>query len=192
MRPRPPLVLGIVGEKSSGKAVVGRYIARRYGFPFVVFSENVLNVILELLGLDWRDHRVQGRLAEVLRTTYGLDVLARAVLKQVRRQRRAKVVVVDGIRKFGELRFFRRMKNFRLLYVTAPVEFRWRRAYGRNERIDDRVSWAMFRRIELLPHEREIPTIGRTADYRIDNTGSTRALYRKVDQIVQQLRGGRR
>ncbi|MBI4093130.1 MAG: hypothetical protein HY420_04370 [Candidatus Kerfeldbacteria bacterium] len=183
-----PLILGIVGEKSSGKAVAGRYIARKYGYPFIVFSENVLNVILELLDLDWRDHRVQGRLAEVLRTTFGLDVLARAVLKQVRQQKQKKMVVIDGIRKFGELRLLKRLKNFRLLYITAPMEYRWRRAYGRNERIDDRVSMSEFRRIESLPHEREIPKIGRQAEYRIDNVGSTKELYKKIDAVMQQLR----
>ncbi len=184
----PQLILGIVGEKSSGKAVVGRYIARKYGYPFIVFSKNVLNVMLELLDLDWRDHRVQGRLAEVLRHAYGLDVLARAVLKQVRQQKRAKVIVVDGIRKFGELRSLRRLKNFRLLYVTAPMTYRWRRAYGRNERIDDRVSLSEFRRIETLPHEREIPKIGRLADYRIDNVGNTKELYKKIDEVMKRVR----
>ncbi|MFH0829042.1 MAG: hypothetical protein V1907_02590 [Candidatus Kerfeldbacteria bacterium] len=185
---QPPLILGIVGEKSSGKAVVGRYIARNYGYPFIVFSENVLNVILELLDLNWRDHRVQGRLAEALRNTFGLDVIARAVLKQVRQQKRAKVVIVDGVREFGELRLLKRLKNFRLLYVTAPMEYRWKRAYGRNERIDDRVSLSEFRRIESLPHEREIPKIGRQADYRIDNVGSTRELYKKIDVVMRQIR----
>lgn len=182
-----PLILGIVGEKSSGKAVVGRYIARTYGYPFIIFSENVLNVMLELLDLDWRDHRVQGRLAEVLRTTFGRDVLARAVLKQVRQQQ-AKVIVIDGIRKVGELQFLRRLKNFRLLYVTAPMKFRWRRAYRRNERIDDRVSLSEFRRIETLPHEREIPKIGGLADFRIDNVGSSKELYKKIDAVMQQVR----
>lgn len=182
------LILGIVGEKNSGKAVVGRYIARKYGYPFVVFSENVLNVILELLNQDWRDHRAQGRLAEVLRRTFGGDVLARAVLKQVWQQKRAKVVVVDGIRKFDELRLFRSLKHFRLLYVTAPMDYRWRRAYRRNERIDDRVSLSEFRRIESLPHEREIPRIGRSTDYRIDNVGSTKELYKKIDAVMQQIR----
>lgn len=182
------LILGIVGEKSSGKAVVGRYIARKYGYPFVVFSEDVLNVILELLDLDWRDHRVQGRLAEALRTTFGLDVIARGVAKQVRQRTRVPVVVVDGIRKFGELRFFKKLKRFRLLYVTAPAEYRWKRAYGRNERIDDRVSFKEFRRIETLPHEREIPKIGRKADFRIDNIGTTQELYRKIDAVIRRLR----
>lgn len=182
-----PLILGIVGEKSSGKAVVGRYIARQYGYPFIIFSENVLNVMLELLDLNWRDHRVQGRLAEALRNTFGLDVLARAVLKQVRQRPRAKVVVVDGIRRIGELRLLRRLKNFRLLYVSAPMEYRWRRAYKRNERIDDRVSLTEFRRIETLPHEREIPKIGRSADFRIDNVGSTKELYQKIDAVMHRI-----
>ncbi|MBI4426535.1 MAG: hypothetical protein HY567_03070 [Candidatus Kerfeldbacteria bacterium] len=185
-----PLILGIVGEKSSGKAVVGRYIARKYGYPFIVFSEDVLNVILELLDLNWRDHRVQGRLAEALRNTFGLDVVARAVLKQVRQHQRARVIVVDGVRKFGELRLLRRMKNFRLLYVTAPAEYRWRRAFGRNERIDDRVSLSEFRRIETLPHEREIPRIGRLADFQIDNVGSTKELYKKIDAVMQEIPSG--
>lgn len=181
------LILGITGEKSSGKSTVGAYLRKRPRVFFLRFSD-VLNNLLEQLHLDPTDRAIQGKLAEALRATFGTGILARAVALEARASAKP-LVVVDGIRKPGELAYFRRLPNFRSLYVTAPARLRFERAYRRNTRRDDRVSFAQFQRIErTAPAEVDIPRIGRKADFRIDNVGSETELFAAVDAILKTLR----
>jgi len=181
-----PLILGIVGEKSSGKSVVFHYLGRQRGVLVLRFSD-VLNEILRMLNLDERDRAIQGKLAESLRHTFGGGVLVRALLHRAGRSR-ARLVVLDGIRKLPELRAFRRQRGAKVLYVTAPYELRWQRARRRHQRTDDRVSLKKFIQIEkTYPAEVEIPAVGRRADVRIDNVGSRRELFQRVDAMLKQF-----
>ncbi len=181
----PRLILGIVGEKSSGKSIVVEYLKRRRGFRVARFSD-ALNDLLRRLRLDERNRRNQGNLAEALRNTFGLDVLARAVVAEVL-AKPCRAAVLDGTRKLGELRYLRTLPRFKLLYVTAPIRLRYERARERGERRDDRVSFSEFQAIERLPHEVEIPWMGRLADIRIDNVGTKRELLAKVDAALKKF-----
>lgn len=180
----PRLILGIVGEKSSGKSIVFEYLKRKPGVRVARFSD-VLNDVLRRLYLDEKNRLYQGRLAEALRTTFGVEVLARAVLTDTDKRKAA--AVLDGVRKLGEYRWLRRQPRFKLLYVTAPARLRWQRAQARNQRRDDRVSFREFQAIERLPHEIEIPKIGKQADVRIDNIGTKHELLAKVEAALKKF-----
>ncbi|MBI5404896.1 MAG: hypothetical protein HY976_01590 [Candidatus Kerfeldbacteria bacterium] len=185
-----PLILGIVGEKSSGKSIVFEYLATKRGI-FSGRTSAVLEDILRRLHLDVSSRPNNAKLAEALRHTFGQDILPQAVLADAA-GRRARVIVVEGIRRLAELAPLRRLPNFRLLYVTAPIEVRWHRAQSRTQkkRSDDQVTLAQYRRIEqTLITEKEVPRLGRLADVRINNTGTKRQLFSDVDAALRRLSG---
>ncbi len=185
-RPSSPIILGLIGEKSGGKSTVGVYL-RSKGVRVIRFSD-ILTDILVRLHLDPQDRQNLGTLAEALRAAFPTGTLARAAAFEALRGR-SSLAVVDGVRKPGELAYLRRMPNFRLLYVTAPVRLRYDRARKRNLRSDDRVGFRKFQSIErTLASEVDIPKLGRRADFRIDNVGTKAELFAAVDALLKRLR----
>lgn len=180
-----PLIVAIVGEKSSGKSIVFQRFGKQRGFVAFRFSD-IVNELLTVLGIDVRDRVNQMKMAESMRTTFGGGVLVRALMNRADRSP-ARVVVLEGIRKLSELREFRKFPRTRLMYITAPVELRWKRAKQRrsNVRLDDQFTLKQYIAVEkTLASEVEIPAVGRRADARIDNVGTKRELFTKVDAII--------
>jgi len=180
-----PLIIGIVGEKSSGKSIVFERLGKRRGYVAFRFS-NLVNELLTALGLDVRDRVNQMKMAESMRSTFGGGVFVRALMLRAAAAK-ARVVVLEGIRKSAELKEFRTFPRTRLIYITAPVEVRWRRAKQRrsNVRLDDQFTLKQYIAVEkTLPSEVEIPAVGRRADVRIDNVGTKRELFEKVDAVI--------
>ncbi len=185
---RRPLIIGIVGEKSSGKSIVFEHLGARRGFVAFRFSD-LINELLTALGLDVRDRVNQMKMAESMRTTFGGGVFVRALMLRARASK-ARVVVLEGIRKKAELKEFRRFPRAKLVYITAPVVLRWQRAKRRrsNVRLDDQFTMKQYVSIEkTLASELEIPAVGRRADVRIDNTGTRKELFRKVDEAITRF-----
>lgn len=185
----PRLIIGIIGDKNSGKSIVFEYLQRKRGV-FSVRTSDVLRDILVRLGLDPSD-RVNNyaRLGEALRKTFGHGILVEACLQQAR-QSAKRIVAVEGMRRWKELAVLRRMRNFKLLYVTAPAKLRWQRARRRTRAVrkDDQVSFQKFKQIErTLITEVEIPRMGKVADIRIDNLGTKRVLFKKVDAAMRSF-----
>lgn len=183
-----PLIVAIVGEKSSGKSIVFQRLGRRRGCVAFRFSD-LVNELLIALGLDVRDRVNQMKMAEAMRATFGGGVLVRALMLRASSSK-AHVVVLEGIRKKAELKEFRKHPRTKLIYITAPVELRWQRAKRRrnNMRLDDQFSLKQYIAVErTLPSEVEIPVVGRRADVRIDNVGTKRELFAKVDATLKQF-----
>ncbi len=180
-----PLIVAIVGEKSSGKSIVFQRLGKRRGFVAFRFS-NLVNELLIALGLDVRDRTNQSTMAEAMRMTFGGGVLVRALMLRAAASK-AQVVVLEGIRKKAELKEFRKFPRTKLIYITAPVELRWQRAKRRrsNVRLDDQFTLKQYIAVEkTLASEVEIPAVGRRADVRIDNVGTKRELFAEVDAVI--------
>ncbi len=185
---RPPLIIGIVGEKSSGKSIVFEHLGKRRGYVAFRFSD-LINELLIALGVDIRDRVNQMKMAESLRATFGGGVLVRSLMLRAATAK-ARVVVLEGIRKSAELKEFRKFPHAKLIYITAPVELRWQRAKLRrsNVRLDDQFTLRRYIKVEqTLPSEVEIPAVGRHADVRIENTGTKRALFEQVDAAIRRF-----
>ena len=184
---RKPIILAIVGEKSSGKGTATAYLQRKPGVAVFRFSK-VLDDILVRLNLDEHSRENQGRLAEILRNTFGGDVLARSLMTDVRKKRLS-IAVLDGVRKPEELRFLRAQPKFMLLFLKAPVTTRWQRAKRRAHRHDDFFSLKKFAAYErTAAFDKYIPSLAKQADIMIENTGTKRDLFRELEAMVGQIK----
>lgn len=179
------LIIGLIGEKLSGKDEVARYIVAKQDAFHIKFS-HLLDEILDVLNLP-KTRRNEIDLGLGLRQIFGSDVLYLG-LKQRIETSNAQVVVINGIRMDEFDKIVEDLKA-KTIYITAPLELRYQRYLKRHEKIDDgKLSFEAFAKqdqVELT--EKDIPALGRRADYKIENVGSLEELYGKIEMILREL-----
>lgn len=177
-------VIGILGEKFSGKDETANYLVKKYGAFHVRFS-HPLDEILNSLSLPV-SRRNEIDLGRGLRQVFGEHVLLNAIVERVKKSG-SELVVVNGIR-YDE---FAPIKDLGALmvYVTAPAELRFTRFQTRQEKADDAsMDFGQFLEQEKEWTERDIPSLGQQADFKLENTGSLDELYKKIDEIISRIK----
>jgi len=178
------LIIGLVGQRCSGKGTAASFLKARYKVETQTFS-HVLNEILALLGPPGTRKNLQN-LAMDLRRRFGQDVLVKP-LKKFINESRARIVVVDGLRVWAEVEMLRSFKNNLLVYIAAPAKIRFERlkkSGGKAGR--EGVDFKGFLRLDGRETELLIKKIGKKADVVVDNTGTKEDLYKKIDQIIKK------
>ncbi len=181
------IILGLTGENASGKGTVAEYLVKKYKVKQFRFSK-ILDDILDRISLPHSRYN-ESHLAMSLRELFGYDILAQVLTKDIVKEK-LKLSLVDGMRFKNEYKLFKTIPGFKLIYVTAPVEMRYEKAKKRGEKPnEDTLTLQQFKKIEKTSrNEKDIPSLGKLADFRIDNTGTKQELYRKVDEIMKQIK----
>src|SRR3989344_1644712 len=135
----PKLIIGLVGRQGSGKGTAAKILEERYGAEIFRFSA-ILNDTLKRLALEQsRDNLI--KLSESLRHTYSDAVLAYAIERDAATSN-ADVVVVDGIRRIGDVTALKPLPHFKLVEISAPAEVRFERMKGRGEKTGEwNMTW---------------------------------------------------
>jgi dephospho-CoA kinase len=178
------LILGVVGEKLAGKDTVAKYIQQKTGAFHIKFS-NLLDEILTILDMPI-SRRNEIDLGLGLRDIFGPEVLYKALKKRVLETDKD-IAIVNGIRMDEQEKVIKEL-GAKIIYVTAPVEIRFERYKQRQEKTDDAVmNFEQFKEQENELTEVGIPELGKRADFKIENTGSLKELYTKVDDIIDKI-----
>ncbi len=178
------LILGLVGEKFAGKDAAANYLAKKHQAAHFRFS-HILDDILRLLDLPI-SRRNEIDLGLGLRQIFGRQVLGPAIIQRVKASASA-LVVINGIR-MDEVENVRQVGG-KIIYITAPVEARFARYQQRREKTDDgSMSLQAFVEQEQEPTEVGIPELGKSADFRIENTGSLEEFYGKLEEVLSRIR----
>lgn len=179
--PKKQLIIGLVGEKLSGKGTVAEYLAQKYDAKVLRMSR-VLDDLLKRLHLPI-ERKNQIDLAIALREKFGEDILAQT-LKQDIEKDPARLIVIDGIRMPREVKIFENLFGFILVSVRAPLKLRFARMKDRQEKLDEQtMDFTEFKRIEAeSPTETSIAEICAQARIKIENRGSFEQLYAKVQE----------
>ncbi|HYV33873.1 MAG TPA: hypothetical protein VE973_03420 [Candidatus Limnocylindria bacterium] len=179
------MIIGLVGEKLSGKDTVALFLAQEHKADHFKFSQ-ILDSILNMLNLDL-SRRNEIDLGLALRGAFGPHVLINALKNKVEKSS-ANLVVVNGIR-MDEFEIVKAWDGAKTIYITAPVEERFERYKQRHEKVDDAVmDFEHFKAQEQEQTEVGIPALGARADFKIENTGSLEELYGKVNEIIKQFK----
>lgn len=178
------IIIGLVGEKLAGKDTISEYLVKKYRAGHFRFA-HILDAILEDLDLPIsRKNEIDLGLS--LRKIFGPHVLVEALGHRVEKSWESNVVI-NGIR-MDELDVVKSW-GAKIIYVTAPSELRFERYKNRHQKEDDGVmDFEGFKKQETGPTEQAIPELGGKADFRIDNIGSLDELYKKVDEIMIQIK----
>ena len=178
------MILGLVGEKLAGKDTVANYLVEKYAATHFRFT-HILDALVEELNLPIsRKNGIDIGLG--LRKIFGEHVLINALEPRVRRSL-ASYRVVNGIR-MDELEIVKSW-GAKIIYITAPIEIRFKRYKLRKEKADDaEMNFEQFKHQELSLTEVKIPELGAKADFKIENVGSLEHLYKKTEEIITNFK----
>jgi dephospho-CoA kinase len=176
----------LIGEQGSGKGTAAKYLVKKYHANLIRFSKVWDDILARLYIPNERVNIIA--LAEAIRGTFGEDILARIITKDIIKEKR-RLNVVDGMRMPSEYPIFKKLPGFAMIHITAPMKERYQNIIHRGERANEnKLSFAQFKKTELTAStEVHIPAIAKHADYRIENVGTKKDLYRKVDEIMKQI-----
>ncbi|MFZ5518384.1 MAG: deaminase [Candidatus Zhuqueibacterota bacterium] len=178
------MLIGLTGTNASGKSSIVTYLASKRFEPFSLsdiirdeLAANNLPLSRELLI----------RKGNELRSAFGPAILAERIIGKLKSPR----AIIDSIRNPSEVRALRRLDNFFLIAVDAPVALRFERAQQRG-RIESSASLESFIALENQEKSSDanfqnIAACMDLAEFRIVNDGSVAELHRKVDHISTQL-----
>lgn len=167
------IVIGLVGEKGSGKGTFATYLAEIIK-PKRLASVRFSDLLYETLGA-WHISPTRTNLqkiAVVMDGAYGVGTLSHAIHERVSKLD-ADIVVIDGVRWETDVALVRRFPKNMLVYITASPRIRYERTIARAEKADEaNTSFEQFMQEEQAANETSIPKFGATADYTIRNEGT--------------------
>jgi len=177
------LIIGLTGEKLAGKGTTAAYLAEKYNAKVFRFSQVLDDILARLYRPISREDQI--KLGLCLRQNFGEGILALTLLKDVRKED-SDLIVVDGMRMPEEGKLFGALPNFLLVYITAPIETRFKRIAGRDEKVDEKnMSFEKFKEIEEQSlTETSIKLLAKKAKVKIENNGTFEELYQKIEQEI--------
>lgn len=181
------IVLGLVGEKGSGKQTFSDFlkeIATDKKIVHMRFSD-ILRETLELWSLDLSRTNYQ-QLSIAMNKTFGKGTLSRALYQNVLKKD-ADIVILDGVRWLSDEELINSFPEKFMIYITADVEKRYQRVVKRKEKKGEGdASLEQFKAEEKVKTETLIPKIGKRADIKIDNNGTRDELKEMTKKVFQK------
>ena len=177
--------LGVIGEIGTGKGEFAEFMKKRHQALHERYSTRV-RALVNRWGIPEARTQLQ-KIAMDLREHFGDDILTRPILQSVLVSP-VRYAVIEGIRLSGDIRDLRRLPDFKLVYITAPIEVCYERLVARGENVGDAAkTFEEYKRDREAPNEVEIAQLGATADYRIDNVGSLEEYRVKIEDVLHDL-----
>lgn len=182
------LLIGIVGEIGSGKdtfttffkAAVAPATLSRLRFSDVLVSTlNSWDIPLTRPNLQ--------NLAIIMDNEYGKGTLTHATKKRIKDDG-ADIVILEGIRWKTDAPMLRSFKNSVLVYITADPKVRFERIRNRDEKAGEaNLTLEQFKKEGRAATEIQIPEIGKTADFTLDNSGTIDEFREKIEELAKKV-----
>ena len=180
------MIIGLTGENCSGKGMVADYLQKK-SFYFYSLSD-VIREELTSKGTEiTRDALIKE--GNNLRQKYGSSVLA---VKTTAKLQTDKNYIIDSIRNPAEVNELKKLTRFVLLKILSDPENRFERMKERNREGDPK-TLKEFLRVEELEAsnqnsaKQQLTACMKRADKTIVNDDQPENLYKKVDQLLQEL-----
>ena len=187
MKKNKKIVIGLIGEKGSGKGTVADYLTEKCGAEHFGTSKILRRTIESLHLPSTRENYI--KLALILKNGFWPSVVIDALITDIEHSD-AKVVIADGIRMHGDVEPFRKKygKNFFLVYVTADLKIRYERTKSRKEKAgEDKTTLQEFIDEEAQLTEVSIHEIGRKADFKFNNNKTQKDLEKQVEKMAEKI-----
>lgn len=178
------ILIGVTGYLASGKDTVADYLVNK-GYKHYSLSDELRCILKERKTLINRDNL--RNVANNLRRKLGVDFLARRLLKKIK-----KPAIISSIRTVSEVSVFKKTGNFKLFFVDAPIELRYKRLKKRARENDEKLTFAKFLQQEKSEksaklNEQQLDQVAKMADYTIINDGSVDDLFKKIEAIMEKI-----
>lgn len=184
------IIIGITGTFGAGKGTLSKYLEKRYGFSHYLVRDILIEEInkknlplnresMVIVADDFRKNKSNGYLME--------EICRKAIQNGDRK------IIIDSIRNPGEIETLRKKENFYLIYIDASPEVRYERIMNRKSETD-KISFSEFKKAELKEMKSDDPAkinlskCFKRADFHIINDGSLENLFKKVDEVMKNLK----
>lgn len=185
------IIIGLIGEKGSGKGTVSDYLLEKYGAVHYGTSKILRRTLEDLHVPLTRDNLI--KLALVLKEGYGPSVIIDSLIKDMEKNG-SDIIIADGIRMHGDVEPFRKRfgKDFFLVYVTADLKLRYERTKARQQNEGEgEATLEQFLEEEGRLTEVSIHEIGRGADFKLNNNGTAEELKKQTDEMMEEIGRGK-
>lgn len=179
------MIIGLTGANASGKGEAAGYLKSK-GFEYYSLSD-ILREEAKARKIELsRENLI--RLGNEVRGKNGPSVLADLVTKKIKNQND---YVIDSIRNPFEIKALRKLNDFTLLGIDAPVEMRFKRAVARNrpgdpETLKEFVEKERKENITSSTNQ-QLENCLRLADILIINDSSLEDFYKKIDEKIAEI-----
>ncbi len=178
------IIIGLAGELAAGKGAAAEYLEKKYKANSHRFS-TMLRDILDRLYLE-QDRGNMQLLSTILRKNFGEDTLAKVVSQDVAGDSHA-VIAIDGVRRLADIKYLKKIPEFKLAYIETSMENRFERIKKRGENTDDKnKTFEEFKQDHKGEAELQIRGLKNDADYVLDNNGNLDGLYKQIDKIIKK------
>ena len=182
------MIIGLTGENCSGKGTIAEYLEKK-GFAYYSLSDAIRDELkLENKEIT-RDNLIKK--GNELREKHGPAVLAKKISEKLSRDRN---YVIDSIRNVHEAKELMKLKDFTLVYVTAPAKIRFERMKLR-ARENDPKDYVEFLGLEETERKNKddkkqnIEQTAKLAKKTIVNEDDFSKLHDDVDHLLAELSG---
>lgn len=178
-------IIAFAGMPFSGKSEAVQ-IAKDMKIPVVRMGDMVWKEV-KRQGLEINDANV-GRIANDMRKLHGKDIWAKRTIEKIISLKNANKVVIDGIRNFEEIDFFKKMLNgsFTVIAVQVSDETRYKRAMNRG-REDDSMDIELIKERDRREKGWGLDKVIASADIFISNEGNIKDFRNKVKEILNKI-----
>ena len=181
------VILGFTGLIASGKGTAAEYLKSQHHASHYRFSTMLRDIAKRIYVPETRDNLV--KLSEILRATFGEDVLAKTMAQDVKNDKN-KVIVVEGIRRLADIAYLTKMPNFVLVEIFADPKIRHARLVKRGENADDASkTYEQFLADHRRSTELSILDVIKHAKEKVDNNGSLKDLYKQLGALLKKYVG---
>lgn len=177
-------IIGLVGQMGAGKDTFCDFVKKNYQNVYIMRFSDALTDILKMF-FDSVKREDQQWLSLSLREKFGADILLKALIKKINSIEGGNVIL-NGVRRNGDLDAVK-VAGGKVVYITADEKTRWERVKIRKEKSDDDVPFEKFQELGRAEAEQQIPTVGKMADFKIENNGSKEAFYGEVKKIIDSF-----
>ena len=186
------MIIGLTGTAGSGKDTVAEFLKKK-GFSYYSCSD-ILRHECAKRGMESnRDNLIV--VGRELRWKEGYGVLAKRIIQKIKSKGIANAVVVS-LRHPDEVKEMKNCKLFKMVFVDAPVEMRYKRIKKRNERPQDKamdnVSFEKFKQQEKEEHathgaSQQLGVVKKMADTTIMNNGTLEQFHKKISNVLKKI-----
>lgn len=183
------LVIGLVGEKGSGKQTFVNFfkeVALRQAQGLSIRQVRFSDILAQTL-LIWDIANTRAnlqKLAMVMNDNFGAKALAHAAEFNIETEM-ADILILDGVRRQSEVRMVKNLGGT-LIYITADQKLRFERLKKRSEKVGETgLSYEQFMQEEMVKTELEIPKLGAKADVKIENNGTLEDFRKEIEKFFR-------
>ena len=182
------LVIGLVGEKGSGKQTFVNFFKDLN--PNLKIGQVRFSDILAQTLLMWDIPITRSNLQQLsiaMDKTFGSKTLAHAAKFNIEGET-ADIIIFDGIRGFAQVDMIKTYPKNIIVYITAKQKLRYQRLKNKSEKVGETgLSFEQFMKEEKVKTELEIPKLGKMADVKIENNGTLDEFKTKIKQLLLQF-----